>query len=100
MTHSAADKAKSLRKNATDAERFLWKHLRAKQIAGLKFRRQEPIGKYIADFVCFEKCIVIEVDGGQHSPDKDENRDAWFHSQGFEVLRFWNHDVLQNVEGV
>jgi very-short-patch-repair endonuclease len=91
---------KSLRKNSTDAERFLWKHLRAKQIEGLKFRRQEPIGNYIVDFVCFEKSVVIEVDGGQHSPDRDENRDTWLRSQGFKVLRFWNHDVLQNMEGV
>jgi very-short-patch-repair endonuclease len=59
--------AKNLRKNLADAERFLWKQLRAKQVEGLKFRRQEPIGKYIVDFVCFEKALLIEVDGGQHS---------------------------------
>jgi very-short-patch-repair endonuclease len=92
--------AKNLRKNLTDAERFLWKHLRAKQVEELKFRRQEPIGKYIVDFVCFEKDLIIEVDGGQHSEAVDSVRDAWLRSQGFTVLRFWNHDVLQNSEGV
>jgi very-short-patch-repair endonuclease len=92
--------AKNLRKNLTDAERFLWKHLRAKQVEGLKFRRQEPIGKYIVDFVCFEKDLIIEVDGGQHSEAVDSGRDAWLRSQGFTVLRFWNHDILQNIEGV
>lgn len=92
--------AKSLRKRPTDAERFLWKYLRANQIDGLKFRRQEPIGKYIVDFVCYEKRLIVEVDGGQHSSDRDEGRDAWLNSQGFKVQRFWNHEVLQNIEGV
>ncbi len=92
--------AKNLRKNSTDAERVLWKVLRAKQVEGLKFRRQEPIGKYIVDFVCFEKDLIVEVDGGQHSEAVDAGRDAWLRSQGFTVLRFWNHDVLQNIEGV
>jgi len=100
MAPGTSSRAKDLRKNATDAERYLWKHLRAKQIEGLKFRRQEPIGKYIVDFVCFEKGIVVEVDGGQHSPDVDKTRDAWLHSQELKVLRFWNHEVLQNIEGV
>jgi very-short-patch-repair endonuclease len=92
--------AKKLRKSSTDAERYLWKHLRMKQLEGLKFRRQEPIGKYIVDFVCFEKAVVIEVDGGQHSEERDSDRDAWLGSHGFKVVRFWNHDVLTNVEGV
>ncbi len=94
------ERAKDLRKSSTDAERFLWKLLRTKQVEGLKFRRQQPIGKYIADFVCFEKSLIIEVDGGQHSTDKDADRDSWLISQGFKVLRFWNHDVLLNIEGV
>jgi very-short-patch-repair endonuclease len=67
--------AKTLRKRLTDAERLLWTYLRAKQLEGLKFRRQEPIGKYIADFACHEKRIVIEVDGGQHSTNKERDRD-------------------------
>jgi very-short-patch-repair endonuclease len=75
--------------------------MRSKQIEGLKFRRQEPIGNYIVDFVCYEKMMVIEADGGQHdASEKDIERDGWLRSQGFRVLRFWNHDVLQNIEGV
>jgi very-short-patch-repair endonuclease len=76
--------------------------LRAKQLEGLKFRRQEPIGKYIADFACHEKRIVIEVDGGQHSTNKkrDRERDNWFKEQGYKVLRFWNNEVLTNIAGV
>jgi very-short-patch-repair endonuclease len=94
--------AKSLRKRLTNTERILWKHLRAKQIEGNKFRRQEPIGKYIVDFVCHEKRIVIEVDGSQHSIDKaiDKERDEWLKEQGYEVMRFWNNEVLENIEGV
>jgi very-short-patch-repair endonuclease len=94
--------AKILRKRLTDTERFLWTYLRAKQLEGLKFRRQEPIGRYIADFVCHEKRIVIEVDGGQHSTnkDKDRERDNWFKVQGYKVLRFWNNEVLTNIAGV
>jgi very-short-patch-repair endonuclease len=93
--------AKTLRKRPTDAERLLWKHLRTKQIEGLKFRRQEPIGNYVVDFVCFESYVIIEVDGGQHAAsEKDSVRDAWFRSQGFKVLRFWNHDVLLNIGGI
>ncbi|MCJ7596571.1 MAG: DUF559 domain-containing protein [Desulfobacterales bacterium] len=93
---------KSLRKRLTDAEKVLWKHLRAKQLQGLKFRRQEPVGKYVVDFVCYQKRIVVEVDGGQHSKEssKDEERDRWFRKQGFKVLRFWNNDVLTNTNGV
>ena len=72
----------------------------ARQIEGLKFRRQEPIGSYIVDFVCYEKRLIVEVDGGQHSLETDADRDAWLTSQGFTILRFWNHNVLQNIEGV
>jgi very-short-patch-repair endonuclease len=100
MTSHAATLAKNLRKRSTDAERNLWKYLSSKQMEGLKFRRQEPIGKYIVDFVCYEKAIVVEVDGGQHSEAVDSDRDIWLRSQGFNVLRFWNHDVLTNIEGV
>ncbi len=103
MVRSIVDNiAKTLRKRLTDTERALWRHLRAKQVEGFKFRRQEPIGKYIVDFVCYEKRIVIEVDGGQHAIDKDrdEERDKWFNSQGFKVLRFWDNEVLTNINGV
>ena len=68
---------------------------------GLKFRRQQPIGNYVVDFICLEKSLVIEVDGGQHAGNKkDEERDAWLKSEGFKVLRFWNNEVLNNMEGV
>ncbi len=101
MTADIASLAKNLRKRPTDAERLLWKYLRSKQIEGHKYRRQEPIGNYIADFVCFETKVIVEVDGGQHATaEKDVERDAWLRSQGFKVLRFWNHDVLLNIEGV
>jgi very-short-patch-repair endonuclease len=94
--------AKVLRKNFTDTERLLWKYLRAKQMEGCKFRRQEPIGSYIVDFVCHEKKMVIEVDGGQHSADRerDDERDSWLEGQGYRVLRFWNNEVLTNIKGV
>jgi len=94
--------AKNLRKKLTDTERLLWTRLRARQLEGLKFRRQEPIGKYIVDFVCYEKGIVIEADGGQHSSEKgkDATRDKWLKKEGFKVLRFWNNEILTNIEGV
>lgn len=96
--------AKSLRNNPTDTEKRLWYFLRTKQLRGLKFRRQAPIGHYIVDFVCFPKKFVIELDGGQHAEakhkEKDDARDAWLTSQGFTVLRFWDNDILQNIEGV
>ena len=94
--------AKALRKNFTDTERILWRHLRAKQMEGYKFRRQEPIGNYIVDFVCQEARIIIEVDGGQHSVEqkKDFERDRWLKEQGYRVLRFWNNEVLTNIDGV
>ena len=76
--------------------------MRAKELEGLKFRRQEPIGRDIADFVCHETRIVIEVDGGQHSTnkDRDRKRDNWFKDQGYKVLRFWDNEVLTNITGV
>jgi len=97
-----ANLAKSLRKRQTDAGKLLWWHLRSKQSDGLKFRRQEPIGPFIADFVCFEKRLVIELDGGQHAveKEKDRQREGWLHKEGFRILRFWNTEVLQNIEGV
>jgi very-short-patch-repair endonuclease len=96
--------AKNLRKNSTEAEKLLWHYLRAKQLGDLKFRRQQAIGKYIVDFVCFNKKIIIELDGGQHAEERnrtrDQIRDQWLKSQGFIVLRFWDNDVLKNIEGV
>ena len=94
--------ARTLRKNMTLAERTLWRALRLKQFKGLKFRRQFPIEKYIVDFVCLEKKLIIEIDGGQHSQnvEKDAERTKWLEEQGFYVLRFWNNDVLKNPEAV
>jgi len=96
--------AKDLRKRSTDTERHLWRHLRAKQFEGLKFKRQQPIGKYIVDFICFEKKIIVELDGGQHmqssARDKDKERDLWCEAQGYVVLRFWDNEVLMNTRGV
>ncbi|MBI2182528.1 MAG: endonuclease domain-containing protein [Deltaproteobacteria bacterium] len=95
-------RARALRKNSTEVERLLWRHLRMWQLDGYKFRRQQPIGNYIVDFVCLEKRLIIELDGGQHAEqgDYDAQRDTWLRDQRFTVLRFWNNDVLINVEGV
>jgi len=84
-----------------DAESALWRRLRQRQVGGYRFRRQSPIGPYVADFVCLEARVVIEVEGGQHYDcDTDDVRDAFLRGQGFQVLRFWNTDVLQNTQGV
>ena len=95
-------KARELRKAPTDAERALWKHLRLRQAGGYKFRRQQPIGHYIVDFVCLEQKLVIELDGGQHSQqvDYDLARSEFLASQGFRVLRFWNNQVLKQPDAV
>ena len=94
--------AKALRSNQTKAEARLWYHLRAHRFMGLKFKRQKPIGRYIADFVCCEWRLIIELDGGQHAEQVtyDRQRDAWLRSQGYTVLRFWNNDVMQQMEEV
>ena len=93
--------AKNLRKNVTDTEKYLWKFLRGNQLEGFKFRRQQPIGKYIIDFVNLERKIIIELDGGQDLENKeDQLRDRWLEEQGYEVLRFWDNEVFMNIEGV
>jgi very-short-patch-repair endonuclease len=85
----------------TDAERKLWMHLRAHRLGGLSFRRQTPIGRFIVDFVCQERRLVIEVDGSQHAESSsDVERDQWLVSNGYRVLRFWNSDVLTNMSAV
>lgn len=91
-----------LRKNQTDAERRLWRLLRNRSLAGYKFRRQHPIGPYICDFACIDKKLVVEVDGGQHRVEaaRDDIRTAYLQAQGFNVLRFWNHEVLKETEAV
>jgi len=99
---AALKRARTLRGHLTDAEQFLWRHLRMRQIADCKFRRQRPIGPYIVDFVCLEKMLIVELDGGQHAEQQryDTSRDRWLNSQGFEVLRFWNGEVLTKIEDV
>jgi very-short-patch-repair endonuclease len=100
VSDKAFSRARSLRSNMTDAELRLWQRLRAHRLEGLSFRRQVPIGSYIVDFVCVAERLIIEVDGGQHSSSRDDARDAWLSSQNFRILRFWNNDVLSNLEGV
>ena len=95
-------RSRELRANATDAERKLWPSLSARKLRGARFNRQFPIGQYICDFVCREKRLVIELDGGQHafSTEYDARRTAFLQAQGYKVLRFWNNEVLDNLEGV
>jgi very-short-patch-repair endonuclease len=94
-------RARRLRHNSTDAELRLWYRLRSRSIEDRKFVRQEPIGPYIVDFVCREARLIAEVDGGQHSGnEQDRIRDRWLTAHNYRVLRFWNHDVLKNMDGV
>jgi very-short-patch-repair endonuclease len=94
--------SRNLRKRPTDAENLLWRHLRGQQLEGLRFRRQHPIGRYIVDFVCLERRLILEIDGGQHAveKEKDEERQNWLLTEGYRVSRFWNNDVLTNLTGV
>ncbi|HTH79960.1 MAG TPA: endonuclease domain-containing protein [Ramlibacter sp.] len=98
----AGVRARELRKNQTDAEALLWSRLRNRQLAGLKFRRQRPVGNFIADFACVELGLVIELDGGQHveAAAYDARREAAMRSEGFQTLRFWNHEVLNETDAV
>jgi len=95
---------RKLRHDGTPAERVLWQQIRDRQIDGTKFRRQQPIEDYIVDFVCFKRKLIIEVDGGQHNDEsislEDETRTEWLISRGYRVIRFWNNDVLGNLDGV
>jgi len=93
-------RARELRAAGTDAERKLWSAIRGSQLGGFKFRRQVPIGRYIADFVCPARKLIVEVDGGQHTVDGDAARTAFLEGQGYRVLRFWNNEVLRNLDGV
>jgi very-short-patch-repair endonuclease len=95
-------RARSLRRRMTDAERLLWRHLRNQELGGWKFRRQYPVGPFIVDFICVEKNVVIEVDGGQHAENEapDLQRSAYLNKMGYRVLRFWNNEVLQETDAV
>jgi adenine-specific DNA-methyltransferase len=91
-----------LRKNVTDAERWLWQHLRNRGLAGWKFRRQHPVGPFIVDFVCIEKKLTLEVDGGQHaeSSERDTKRSEYLKERGYRILRFWDNEVLREGKSV
>ena len=92
--------ARKLRNNLTEAEKYLWYELRVKNF-GVKVRRQAVIGRYVVDFVCYEKKLIVEIDGGQHFQNEDDKiRDEWLRKEGFEILRFWNNEVFENREGV
>ncbi len=95
-------RARSLRSNMTDVEHKLWMALKGKQLADCRFRRQHPIGAYIVDFACVERRLVIELDGGQHQNQDayDEVRSECLNQQGWQVVRFWNNEVLNNLDGV
>jgi len=94
--------ARHLRRHQTDAERILWFRLRGRRLAGWKFKRQVPIDRFIADFVCTDGKLIVELDGGQHADrtSQDEERTRTLEAMGYLVLRFWNNDVMQNLEGV
>ena len=101
-TTTDRDAARQPRSTQTDAERALWNVLRGRSVLNLKFRRQHPIGNYIANFCCIDKGLIIELDGPQHLErvPQDEKRTRSLNAQGFRVLRFWNEDVLLAIEGV
>jgi adenine-specific DNA-methyltransferase len=96
--------ARKLRRDQTDVERKLWYALRDRRFHDFNFRRQQPIGPYVVDFICFRKNLVIELDGSQHGEDdarrKDERRTAYLNGRGYRVIRFWNHEINQNLDGV
>jgi very-short-patch-repair endonuclease len=93
-------RARRLRRDMTDAERKLWSRLRNRQFENIKFVKQFPIGPYVADFAARSLRLVIELDGGQHSPSKDAGRTKVIEAHGYRVIRFWNNDVMENIEGV
>jgi very-short-patch-repair endonuclease len=95
-------RARKLRESQTDVEGKLWSQLRDRQVHGVKFRRQHPIGPFIVDFCCFEKGLVVELDGGQHAKRNvaDQRRTGFLEKRGYRVLRFWDNDVLENFDGV
>ncbi|MEE3320439.1 MAG: endonuclease domain-containing protein [Pseudomonadota bacterium] len=102
VPRSLTKRARDLRSRQTEAEQRLWYYLRAARFMGIKFKRQKPMGNYIVDFVSSSHRLIIEIDGGQHAEQQeyDRRRDAWLRSQGYEVVRFWNHQVLTETQSV
>ncbi|HZF95023.1 MAG TPA: endonuclease domain-containing protein [Allosphingosinicella sp.] len=98
----ALDRARQMRREMTPEEELLWSHLRARRLGGFKFKRQEWLGRYIADFYCWEAKLIVEVDGSQHHEQAgyDAGRDAWLKRRGLKVLRFWNNEVTGETEAV
>lgn len=96
--------ARNLRRNYIDAELTIWQRIKNRQMNGIKFRRQQPIGHYIVDFVSYNAMLIVEIDGGQHNEETDKiydaKRTAYLKTLGYTVLRFWNNDVLTNIDGV
>ena len=96
----STSRARTLRQTATDAERLLWGAIRDRRLNGLKFRRQHSVGPYVADFICLDRMLIVELDGGQHTPEADAPRTAYLERRGYRVLRFWNPDVLTGMDTV
>ena len=96
------DFARALRVGSTDAERLVWSKLRNRQVDGWKFRRQVPLGRFIVDFLCADAKLIVELDGGQHGEalNYDAARTKWLNENGYQVVRFWNNDVMNNIDGV
>ena len=95
------ERARSLRRVPTSVEISLWGRIRGRQLGGFKFVRQEPIGRYYVDFVCRDRCLIIELDGGQHSESlEDRQRDSELRALGYSVVRIWNNEVVDNNDGV
>src|ERR1700688_617161 len=99
-TSGRVSRARRLRRSQTEAERILWLKLRDRRLSGLKFRRQVPIDKYVVDFLCTDAHVVIEVDGGQHATADETTRTKLLEAMGYLVLRFWNNEVHENIDGV
>ena len=95
-----SEHASRLRRDATDVERRVWQILRNRQLVGMKFRRQATLGRYVVDFLCIDAKLIVELDGGQHNAEADEPRTKWLEANGYSVLRFWNHEVVENIAGV
>ncbi len=93
-------RARKLRNNQTNVEAIIWNKLRNRQLNGVKFRRQQPLGKYIVDFVSLERKLVVELDGGQHNQNAhDQERTLWLNKEGYKVVRFWNNEITENLQG-